>query len=121
MKKNVLVIEDDAELASTMRDILEPYQYHVTLAHDCTEALQKSADPNLSLILLDIRMPSFSGFWFCEAFKKNPQTMHIPVVMVSALHSDEDVENAYDAGASGYLKKPFRAQELVETVANYLS
>ena len=121
MKKNVLVIEDDVELATTMKGILEPYQYHVTVAHNNEEAIQKSADPKLDLVLLDIRMPSFSGFWFCEAFKKNPQTRHIPVVMVSALHSDEDIENAYDAGASGYLKKPFRAQELVETVENYSS
>ncbi len=120
MGRKVLVVDDDVEVAIIIRDTLTPYNYHVMIAHDGLEAIQKSKEEAIDLILLDIRMPFFSGLFFCDAFKQRPQTKHIPVVVVSALTSEEDIKKAYERGACAYLKKPFQAHELLAVVEKTL-
>ncbi len=115
-KKNVLVIDDDAEIAMIIEEILESNDYRVIVACDGLRGIEKTHQENIDLILMDIRLPFFSGFWFCDAFKHKPETKNIPIVMVSSLSSPEDVKKAYQVGASGYLKKPFQSDELLEAV-----
>jgi len=116
MGKKILIIDDDIEMAEIMGEMLKKRNHEVILAHDGLRAIEKSNQEKIDLILLDIRMPFFSGFWFCDAFKQRPQTKNIPVVVVSALTEREDIEKAYSVGASAYLKKPFQAKELLEVV-----
>ncbi|HNV86257.1 MAG TPA: response regulator [Candidatus Omnitrophota bacterium] len=116
MGKKILIIDDDIEMAEIMGEMLKKKDYEVILAHDGLRAIEKSNQEKIDLILLDIRMPFFSGFWFCDAFKQRPQTKDIPVAVVSALTEREDIEKAYSVGASAYLKKPFQAKELLEIV-----
>jgi twitching motility two-component system response regulator PilH len=120
MPQKILIIDDDVEIATMMADVLKGEGYAVTLAHDGLRAIEKSNQEKLDLILLDIRMPFFSGFWFCDAFKKRPEPRHIPVIMVSALNEPEDIERAHQLGASAYLVKPFEPKELVELVGHAL-
>lgn len=116
MGKKILIIDDDVDMASMMGEILATRDFEVVLAHDGIRAIEKSNKEKVDLILLDIRMPFFSGFWFCDAFKQKPETKDIPVVIVSALSTPEDIEKAYRLGAAGYLTKPFKATELLEVV-----
>lgn len=119
-KQRILIIDDDVEMAGLMGKLLEQENYDVDVAHDGLRAIEKSNQEDFDLILLDIRMPFFSGFWFCDAFKQRPQTKNVPVVMVSALCADENVEKAMIVGAADYLKKPFHADELIRVVQKYL-
>lgn len=119
-KHRILIIDDDVEMADLMGKLLEQENYEVDVAHDGLRAIEKSNQENFDLILLDIRMPFFSGFWFCDAFKQRPQTKNVPVVMVSGLSADENVEKAMVVGATDYLKKPFQADELIRVVQKYL-
>jgi len=114
--KKILIIDDDVEMANMMGEILSTRNYEIVLAHDGIRAIEKSNKEKVDLILLDIRMPFFSGFWFCDAFKQKPETKDIPVVIVSALSNPEDIEKAYRLGAAGYLTKPFKAAELIGVV-----
>ncbi len=114
--KRILIVDDDVEMANLMGEILKARQYEILLAYDGIQAIEKSKSEKVDLILLDIRMPFFSGFWFCEAFKQRPETRHIPVVMVSAHSGDENCQKALDAGAQGLLKKPFLPEELLDVV-----
>lgn len=116
MGKKILIIDDDVEMANMMGEILSTRNYEIVLAHDGIRAIEKSNKEKVDLILLDIRMPFFSGFWFCDAFKQKPETKDIPVVIVSALSNPEDIEKAYRLGAAGYLTKPFKAAELIGVV-----
>lgn len=118
--KKILIVDDDVEMTQIMSDILKQDQYEVVLAHDGVQAIEKSKAEKIDLILLDIRMPFFSGFWFCDAFKQRPETKDIPVVIVSGLLDDQNIRKAYDAGASGHLKKPFQADELSAIVKQTL-
>ena len=116
MKKKILVVDDDVEFTMMIEGILKDHDYEVVLAHNGLLAVEKSNQEAIDLILLDIRMPFFSGFWFCDAFKHRPKTKNIPVVIISALTADEDVQKAYQMGACGYIKKPFQIPELLQAV-----
>ena len=121
MTKKVLVVDDDIEMTMIIKEVLTEHDYEVEIAHNGLEAIKKSKEESPDLILIDIRMPFFSGLWFCEAFKQRPQTKDIPIVVVSALSSEEDVQKAYQRGARAYLKKPFRAEELLRIVQKVTS
>ena len=116
MRKNILVVDDDAELTMIIEEILRSNHYDVVVANDGLKAIEKSHIKKVDLILMDIRLPIFSGFWFCDAFKHKPETRHIPIIVVSSLSSPEDVKKAYQVGAAAFLKKPFQSSELLEAV-----
>jgi len=119
--KKILVIDDDEEMAFVMKEILQKHQYKVVHAPDGLHAIEKSNTEKIDLILLDIRLPYFSGFWFFNAFRERPQTKDIPVIVVSAFSREEDIQKAQEMGASAYLKKPFKAKELVDVVERALN
>lgn len=115
--KKVLIIDDDVDMANMIGEVLSNHQFDILMAHDGIRAIEKCSHQKVDLILLDIRMPFFSGFWFCDAFKQNPETKDVPVVIISALSNPEDIEKAYRLGASAYLTKPFQVQELLSVVS----
>ncbi len=121
MVKRILVVDDDMEIAMIMKETLERKLFDVILAHDGIQAIEKSKSEKIDLILLDIKMPFFSGFWFCDAFKQRPETRDIPIVIVSGTLEDESVQKAYHLGAAACLRKPFRPAELVQVVEKSLS
>ena len=121
MGRKILIIDDDVEMANMMGEILSNRNFEVILAHDGIRAIEKSNKEKIDLILLDIRMPFFSGFWFCDAFKQKPETKDIPVVIVSALSNPEDIDKAYRLGAAAYLTKPFKSHELINVVEKIMT
>ena len=120
-RKKILIIDDDPDMAFHMSDTLKTHRYQVSVAHTGPDAIEKSMQGDFDLVLVDIRMPFFSGLWFCDAFKHRPQTKSIPVIVVSGLAPEENMEKAYQVGASAYLKKPFRSEELIETINKVLT
>ncbi len=121
MGKKILLIDDDEELAFLTREMLEPEGYEVLYAADGLKAIETANSQKIDLILLDIRLPYFSGFWFFNAFRQKPQTKSVPVIVVSAMSREEDVQKAYHMGAAAYLKKPFRQNDLLEVVQKALN
>ena len=119
--KRILIVDDDVEMAHIMQETLHQRNYQTVLAHDGIQAIEQAKREKPDLILLDVRMPFFSGLWFCDVFKQRPETNHIPIVMVSAMTDDDHVRKAHDLGASGYLKKPFLPQQLLELVDQIFS
>lgn len=118
--RKILVIDDDMEIIMIMSDILRNSGYEVLAAQSGLEAIKNFNETKIDLILMDICMPVFSGLWFCHVFKNRTQTSDLPIVVVSALSGEEDIKKAYRLGASAYLKKPFRADELLATVERTL-
>lgn len=116
----ILIIDDDEELAGLMKEILVDCHHEVMLAGDGLRGVEQSLKHQIDLILLDIRMPYFSGMWFCNFFKQKPQTKNIPIVMISGCLDDENAEKARSLGAAACLKKPFGAAELLSVVQKNL-
>ncbi len=120
-RKKILVVDDDIEMAQIMQQALEQQKFEVILAHDGLQAVEKSRQNKVDLILLDVRMPFFSGFWFCDAFKQREETKNIPIIMVSGILDEENIQKAHDLGAAACLRKPFKPAELVQVVEQNLN
>ena len=114
--KKILVVDDDADTLVMIEKMLEAQNYEVLTAQDGPHAMEKTNKQHLDLILLDNRMPFFSGLWYCNALKRKHNTRNIPVVLVSAGLDDEVMRKAKEVGVADYLKKPFRSEDLLKVV-----
>lgn len=115
-KHRILVIEDDAHVAEMIAKIVERHGYDAVTASDGVEAISKVLSSRTHMIILDIMMPFFSGYWYCDVFKRNPATREIPVVIISALDKKSDIEKGLKLGADAYVTKPFTEERLVATI-----
>jgi CheY-like chemotaxis protein len=116
MSQRILITKDDVEMAKLISRMLEASGYSTVIANDGVEAVSKLMGGNIDLIILDIMMPFFSGYWFCNIFKGHPATKNIPVVIVSALNKRSDIEKGMRLGADAYVTKPFEEGEFVDVV-----
>lgn len=120
-RKKILVVDDDMEMTSLMKEILETRHYDVVVANEGGEAIRRSQEEVFDLVLLDLSMPFFSGFWFCDAFKQKMESQNTPVIIVTGLAGRENMEKAYRVGAAAYFRKPFRSEQLLEIIEKVLS
>ena len=120
MGKRLLVIDDEVDIAETVKIRLEVNGYSVELAYDGLNGIDKAVKALPDLILLDILMPQVDGFEVCRRLRQIPETKNIPVIMLTAIKSSEILQKAKEAGAQDYLAKPFESGELVEIVRFYL-
>jgi CheY-like chemotaxis protein len=72
------------------------------------------------LVLMDVRMPGVSGLTACEVMRADPQLRNVPVVMLSAAGSEDDISAGMASGAKAYLVKPFQPVELIELVTRLI-
>ena len=119
----VLVVDDDQDVLRLMADILSSRKYRVVTGRTGREALAKVREAVPDLVILDGMLPEIHGFDICRQLKSSERFRHIPVVMVSAVHTGwrfaADVKEKY--GADDYLEKPFEAAELLRRVETLLS
>jgi len=116
MARKIIIIEDDPDTLDIMSYILNEEGYETITAGN-SKPLEEVNVHQPMLILLDNRLTDGSGGDFCKKFKKNPETMHFPVVLVSANMGLETI--ASECNADGYLKKPFDIADLIELVKRF--
>jgi len=120
-KNKILLVEDDAILAKTIYDELVESGFEVDQAHDGEEGLRMVGEKKPNLVLLDILMPKKNGFEVLQGIKENPDTKDIPVIMLTVLGADEDVETTM-LGASDYLvKSEYTPSQIVEKVKAFFA
>ncbi|HON18126.1 MAG TPA: response regulator [Salinivirgaceae bacterium] len=100
----ILVVDDSENNLFLLEEVLQEYNYTVIKARNGKEALVQIKNHRPDLILLDIMMSELSGYDVLEELKKNQET--IPVIVISARSSAEDVEKAFALGAKLFIKKP---------------
>ena len=113
MPKNILVVDDNEDVARIAAGFLTAKGYTVRTAGDGPRALELVAQQRPDCILLDIMMPRMSGIEVLNRLKQDPSTSAIPVILVTAKSADEDVLSGYKEGADYYITKPFSAQQLL--------
>jgi len=114
--KTVLVVEDDRKQAAQIKKVLKKNHYDVLVAHDGLDAVEQTNRHQINLILMDVRLPFFSGFWFCNVFKQKKNTKNIPVVIVSEHLNKNNTQKARLVGASDTVKRPFTNRRLLSVV-----
>lgn len=120
-KKRILVVEDEESLLKLESILLTSKGYDVQGATNGQEALDMLSEAHPDLILLDIMLPNMDGFEVCRRIKENPETRHIPVIMLTAKKSREDMAKGHEVGADWYITKPFKSANVVETIQRFLN
>jgi two-component system, OmpR family, alkaline phosphatase synthesis response regulator PhoP len=116
----ILICDDEPSLRELMRISLAP-DYCFAEAEDTAEAMAQIERLLPDLVLLDMMMPGGSGLDVLERVRSDPRISRTPIVIVSAFASDGDRVKARDAGASGFLGKPFEPEELASLVEGLLA
>jgi len=120
-KKTIMVVDDDPEIVTLVRVILEQKKFNVLCAYDGPQALADLEKQKPDLILLDIMMPEMDGFEVLRRLKGAPETSSIPVILLSALNQLKDISKGYEMGADHYITKPFTVAHLMAVIDHLLS
>lgn len=114
----LLIVEDEAALAGGLKFNFEQEGYRVAVVGDGPAALQRIAQGDIDLVVLDLMLPGMSGYDICEEIRRvDPD---LPVLILSARTLSFDKTQAFDCGADQYLTKPFELAELLSRVRNLL-
>jgi two-component system, OmpR family, alkaline phosphatase synthesis response regulator PhoP len=116
----ILIADDNQTNVELLEAYLSDIPCEIAVAADGRETLDRVADFQPDLILLDIMMPKLSGFEVCRALKRDPATKQIMVLMVTALNELGDIERAVNCGCDDFLSKPINKLELLKRVENML-
>ncbi len=118
----VLIVEDSDSTRSMMRTIVEDLgeEYLVFDARNGFEALRMLPAEEFQLILTDINMPDINGLELINFVKTNERYKEIPMIIVSTERTEEDRKRGLELGADAYITKPFKPEELQETVKRVL-
>jgi DNA-binding response OmpR family regulator len=116
----VAVIEDDADLAFTIRVNLEREGYAVSHFGNGHEGLLAIQQGGFAFLVLDLNLPDLDGFTICRELRRNPITAKLPILMLTARTSEQDRIMGLELGADDYLVKPFSVRELQARIAAIL-
>jgi two-component system, OmpR family, response regulator MtrA len=117
----LLVADDDEDILMLVQLRLARSGYDVVVARDGEEALRLARERQPDLAVLDWMMPKASGLEVLRSIRADAQTASIPVVMLTARASEQDIEQGIAAGADDYIAKPFSPQELASRVQTILA
>ncbi len=120
MKKRILVVDDSASILELETTMLKLLGYEPIAAATGMEALKILSQQVPDLALLDVMLPDMDGFKICHHIKNNPATAQVPVVMLTAKKTSEDVERGLKAGADEYVMKPFKSLEIAALIKKLL-
>ena len=118
--KNILIIDDSNTNVVLLEAILETKGFSSQTALSVKEALPLIKNDKPDLILLDLLMPDVSGFDFLDQVKNNSDLNDIPIVVISALTDEENIQKTLDLGAKRFIRKPIDISSLVQTVEEFL-
>lgn len=119
-KPTILIIDDHRPVGMLLENVLRLHGYGVLYAETGEEGLALARREAPALVLLDIMMPEMDGFRVCEALKADERTREIPVVFVTARGEAPAVERAKAVGGAGFIRKPFKSQQIVEVLDGLL-
>ncbi len=112
----ILVVDDCATTRKLLTLYLKSKGYEVVTAENGLDGLEKVGKENVNLVLSDLNMPYMDGLEFVKSLRANPDTVELPVVMVTTEADPEEKEKAMKAGANGYMIKPVTAEMVAENI-----
>lgn len=119
--RNIMIVEDDDDARQMAQMILEHQGFSVEACANGKEAVEKLKTHTPSLILLDIMMPEMSGYDVLVHLKQRPETQNIPVIMLTAKGTGDDMITGYQHGADYYIPKPYTREQLLYGIKLFLS
>lgn len=120
-KTCVLIVDDIPINVTLIEKMLKPFHFVIEKANDGQTALDIVADNKPDLILLDLMMPGMNGYDVIKQLRAKEETQQLPIIVISALNSNEDVVKGYDLGANDFLTKPIIMNRLHTSVITQLN
>lgn len=120
-KTSVLIVDDIPINVTLIEKMLKPFHFVIEKANDGQTALDIVADNKPDLILLDLMMPGINGYDVIKQLRVKEETKQLPIIVISALNSNEDVVKGYDLGANDFLTKPIIMNRLHTSVITQLN
>lgn len=115
--QKILIVEDDLSIQALLHDFIQEAGYDVTLAGDGVEAITEFSKKPFDLILLDIMLPKVDGYGVCEVIR---QKSNVPIIMLTALDSEQEQIKGLDLQIDDYITKPFSMPILIRKIAAVL-
>jgi DNA-binding response OmpR family regulator len=114
----ILLVEDEPNIASVIKRGLTENGFEVSIASNGVTGLQMALNNSFDLIILDIMLPLMDGIQVCKNIRQHNKA--VPIIMLTALDSTENIVNGLDSGADDYLAKPFKIAELAARLRTLL-
>jgi len=118
--KKILLIEDEKNIASSLKIYLSSKGFEVILADDGPGCIKMAKEQVPDLILLDLILPKIDGYTVCKTLKEEKVTKEIPIVVISARTSQKDMNKCFTTGADDYIAKPFKTDQIIDLISKYL-
>ncbi len=118
---NILIVDDTPINLRLLVNILADKNYRVRPVSSGKMALRAAQAAPPDLILLDIMMPEMNGYEVCVAIKADPILTDVPVIFLSAVSEEADIERAYAVGAVDYIQKPFQLGDVMTKIQRHLA
>lgn len=120
-KARVLVVDDDPAIRRILSQTLELEDYFVDLASDGEQALEAVRSERPDLVILDVMMPNKDGFEVLKELRADEKTSDLPVILLTAKSTQDDVWEGWNKGVNYYVSKPFDIEELLRFMDYVLS
>lgn len=120
MSKMVLIVDDSASMRQLVSFALKDAGYEVIEASNGKDAISKLGSAKVEMVITDLNMPEMDGISFIKRMRSTPGCKFTPVLMLTTESQESKKQEGKQAGASGWLVKPFTPEQLVETVRKFV-
>lgn len=120
-QRKILVADDSRNIVTLLKYNFEKNGYGVIEAYDGEQTLNKALSEKPDMIILDINMPLKDGFEVCRVLRNTPQTLNVPIIILSGRNKEFDKLTGFSLGADDYVMKPFKIEELIERAGSLLA
>jgi len=119
--KKILIVDDDSQIQKVLTNVLSAQKYETAVASDGFEAGVKVTEFKPGLIILDLFMPGMDGFEVCKRIKENPLSSQTKILAITGYDTEENKDRIMEAGADGYMAKPFLKDEILQQIEALLN
>ncbi|MFA7288875.1 MAG: response regulator [Melioribacteraceae bacterium] len=121
MKRVILVADDSPTIRKFVSVALTVKGYDIISCSDGMEALEKLPTNKIDLLITDLNMPNVDGFELINIVRNNNDLKELPIIVLSSLGSNDDIQRGLECGANSYLIKPFDPKRVLYEVSKYLN
>ena len=121
MKKVILLADDSPSIRKFVAFSLAMKGYEIISVSDGMEALEKLPTEPINLVITDLNMPNVDGFELIKAIRANEELKEIPIIILSSMSGNDEIEKGMTCGANSYLIKPFDPKRILYEVSKYLN
>lgn len=120
MSKTILIVDDSAVMRSTLTSVLSQEGFFIVEADNGQSALDRAAQAKVDLIISDVNMPVMDGLTFARKIKENPDYRFVPIIMLTTVTGQSEMEAGKAAGVRAWMIKPFEKPKLLAAVSKLL-